>query len=94
MKLEALLASAGTLALTWRCARARGLDPVMALLAVGANPLYVIYTLGGAHNDLIMLLAMMARGQPVARRARRARRAATVVAGALVKARSRCCCRS
>ncbi len=27
MKLEALLASAGTLALTWRCARARGLRP-------------------------------------------------------------------
>ena len=28
MKLEALLASAGTLALTWRCARMRGFDPV------------------------------------------------------------------
>ena len=59
MKLEALLASAGTLALTWRCARVRGLDPVWATLAVGANPLYVIYGLGGAHNDLIMMLAMM-----------------------------------
>ena len=32
MKAEALLASAGTLALTWRCARARGFDPVAALL--------------------------------------------------------------
>jgi alpha-1,6-mannosyltransferase len=60
MKLEALLASAGTLALVWRCARARGLDPVFALLAVGANPLYVVYGVGGAHNDLIMLLLMMA----------------------------------
>jgi len=59
MKLEALLASAGTLALTWRCARARQLDPVWAILVVGANPLYAIYALGGAHNDLIMLLAMM-----------------------------------
>ena len=38
MKLVALLASAGTLALTWRCARVRGLDPVRALLVVGANP--------------------------------------------------------
>ncbi len=64
MKLEALLASAGTLALTWRCARARGFDPVLAILVVGANPLYVIYGLGGAHNDLIMMLAMMARGRP------------------------------
>ena len=60
MKLEAVLASAGTLALTWRCAKARGLDPVWAILAVGANPLYVIYGVGGAHNDLIMMLAMMA----------------------------------
>ena len=60
MKLEALLASAGTLALTWRCARERGFDPVAAILVVGANPLYVIYGLGGAHNDLIMMLAMMA----------------------------------
>jgi hypothetical protein len=60
MKLEAQLASLGTLALVWRCARARGLDPVFALLAVGANPLYLVYGLGGAHNDLIMLLAMMA----------------------------------
>jgi hypothetical protein len=56
MKAEALLASAGTLALTWRCARIRGFDPVLALLVVGANPLWLIYGLGGAHNDLIMTL--------------------------------------
>ena len=90
MKLEALLASAGTLALTWRCARARGFDPATAVLAVGANPLYVIYGLGGAHNDLIMMLAMMAAvsltfgAQPGSRR--EAWAAATVVAGALIKA--------
>jgi hypothetical protein len=90
MKLEALLASAGTLALTWRCARERGLDPVAAILIVGVNPLYVIYGLGGAHNDLIMMLAMMGAvsltivGRPSARREGTA--AALVVAGALVKA--------
>ncbi|HSZ13587.1 MAG TPA: hypothetical protein VK790_06090 [Solirubrobacteraceae bacterium] len=90
MKLEALLASAGTLALVWRCAVARGFDPVTAVLAVGANPLYVIYGLGGAHNDLIMMLAMMAAvsltvvGTPSGRR--EAGAAAWVVAGALVKA--------
>ena len=90
MKLEALLASAGTLALTWRCARERGLDPVVAILIVGVNPLYVIYGLGGAHNDLIMMLAMMGAvsltivGRPSARREGSA--AALVVAGALVKA--------
>jgi alpha-1,6-mannosyltransferase len=85
MKLEALLASAGTLALTWHCARVRGMDPVRALLLVGANPLYIIYGLGGAHNDLIMLLLMMAAvGFTLA--GREASAAASVVAGALVKA--------
>jgi hypothetical protein len=59
MKLEALLASAGTLVLTWRCARMRGIDPKLALIVVGMNPLWVIYGLGGAHNDLIMTLFMM-----------------------------------
>jgi alpha-1,6-mannosyltransferase len=60
MKMQALLAGAGTLVLTWRCARLRGFDPAFALLAVGANPLYLIYGLGGAHNDLILTFLMMA----------------------------------
>jgi Glycosyltransferase family 87 len=60
MKVEAQLASLGTLLLAWRCARVRGLNPVFALLAVGANPLYLIYGLGGAHNDLILTFLMMA----------------------------------
>ena len=59
-KVEALAACAGTLALTWRCARARGYDPVVALVAVGANPLWVLYGLGGAHNDVIMTFFVMA----------------------------------
>jgi hypothetical protein len=90
MKLEALLASAGTLALVWRCARARGFDPVAAILIVGANPLYVIYGLGGAHNDMLMLLAMMAAVSltltGTASGRREAGAAAWVVAGALIKA--------
>jgi hypothetical protein len=59
MKLEALIASTGMLWLVWRCARVRGVDERFALLAVGANPLYVIYCLGGAHNDLVMMALMM-----------------------------------
>ena len=90
MKVIALLASVGTLVLTWRCARVRDLDPVAAILAVGANPIYVIYGLGGAHNDLIMLLLMMgavsltllAEATP----RREAAAAGVIVAGALVKA--------
>jgi hypothetical protein len=85
MKLEALLASGGTLALTWHCAKVRNIDPVGALLAVGANPLWVIYGLGGAHNDLIMTLLMMA-AVSFAFAGRDAPAAASVIAGALVKA--------
>jgi hypothetical protein len=95
MKLYALLASAVTLLLTWRVAARRGHDPVFALLAVGANPLYVIYGLGGAHNDLIMLAFMMAAvALTLADRSADARPSsgrvaaagAFVIAGALVKA--------
>jgi hypothetical protein len=85
MKLVALLASWGTLALTWRCARTRAINPVSALLVVGANPLWVIYGLGGAHNDLIMTLFMMA-AVSLAFAARNAPAGASVVAGTLVKA--------
>jgi alpha-1,6-mannosyltransferase len=85
MKVLAQLASVATLMLTWRCAKARDLNPVWAILVVGANPLYVIYGLGGAHNDLLMLGLMMAAvSLTLAQRDGAA--AATVVAGALVKA--------
>jgi hypothetical protein len=85
MKLEALLASAGTLALTWRCAKVREINPVTALFVVGANPLWVIYGLGGAHNDLIMTLFMMG-AVSLAFAGQEASAGASVVAGALVKA--------
>ncbi len=89
MKLEALLASAGTLALLWRCARLRGFDPVWALLVVGVNPLFTIYGLGGAHNDLLMILAMMVAVTlmvaPRVTPGREAWAAAAIVAGALIK---------
>ena len=72
----ALLASAGTLALTWRCARLRGLDPVLALLAVGANPLYVIYGLGRRPQRPDHARVMMGAVALTLRRQRDARREA------------------
>jgi alpha-1,6-mannosyltransferase len=60
------------------------------VLAVGANPLYVLYGLGGAHNDLLMMLLMMAAVAltlgPVTTARREAAAGALVVAGALIKA--------
>ncbi len=85
MKLYALLASAATLALTWRVAGRRGHDRVFALLAVGVNPLFVIYGLGGAHNDLIML-ALMMTAVAFTLSGRDGAAGAAVIAGALVKA--------
>ena len=85
MKVVAMIASAGTLALTWRCARLRGRDPVAATLIVAANPLYVIYALGGAHNDLLMMLMMMG-AVALTFTGRDGPAAALVIAGALVKA--------
>jgi alpha-1,6-mannosyltransferase len=85
MKVVAQLASLGTLALAWRCARVRGLDPVWAILVIGANPLYVIYGVGGAHNDMLMLALMMAAVSLTFAR-RDAAAGAVVVGGALVKA--------
>lgn len=84
-KTQALMASAGTLALTWRCARVRDLDPKLALLIVGANPLYFIYGFGGAHNDLIMTFLLMA-GVALALAQREALSGAAIVVGTLVKA--------
>ena len=90
MKVMALLASLGTLALIWRCARERGFDPALATLAVGVNPIYLIYGLGGAHNDLLMMLIMMFAVALNIQQPRSAGREAwaggAVVMGALVKA--------
>jgi alpha-1,6-mannosyltransferase len=55
----AALASLALVAVVWRCARLREVDPVKAVALVGLNPLLVIYGVGGGHNDLIMLLAMV-----------------------------------
>ncbi len=58
-KAIAALASLALIAVVWRCARLRGIDPVRAVALVGLNPLLVIYGVGGGHNDLLMLLAMV-----------------------------------
>lgn len=85
LKVEALLSSAVACWLTWRCAKQRGIDPVPALLVVGANPLWVIYALGGNHNDLMMIAFMMA-AVTLALGERELRSGLAILAGAFVKA--------
>ena len=84
-KVEALLASAVACWLTWRCAKQRGFNPVPALLIVGANPLWLIYALGGNHNDLIMIAFMMG-AVTLALSDRELSSGATVIAATFVKA--------
>ncbi len=59
-KAIAALASLGTIALVWQAARLRGVNPVKAAALVGLNPLVVIYGVGGGHNDLLMMVMLMA----------------------------------
>lgn len=56
----AAIATLGIVALVFNAARLRGVDPVKAAALVGLNPLLVLYGVGGGHNDLLMLLAMVA----------------------------------
>jgi hypothetical protein len=59
-KAIAAIAALATVAIVWNASRWRGVDPVKAVALVGLNPLTVIYGVGGGHNDLLMLAAMVA----------------------------------
>jgi alpha-1,6-mannosyltransferase len=59
-KAIAAIASLATIAAVWNAARWRGVNPVKAAALVGLNPLTVIYGVGGGHNDMLMIAAMVA----------------------------------
>jgi hypothetical protein len=56
----AAVSSLGTVALVWNCARLRNVNATRAVALVGLNPLTIIFGVGGGHNDLLMLFALMA----------------------------------
>jgi hypothetical protein len=56
----AAAASLGTVALVWSAAKLRDVSPTRAVVLVGLNPLTVLFGVGGGHNDLLMLVALMA----------------------------------
>jgi Glycosyltransferase family 87 len=60
IKTITVLASLGFLALVWHCAKALGRDPRFVLAFVAFNPVYLVYALGGFHNDFFMLIPSMA----------------------------------
>ena len=56
LKVAAGVAALGSVALVWRAARLLGRDPQPAVAFVGLNPLWLAWSVGGAHNDLPMVL--------------------------------------
>ena len=59
LKLATAAASLGCVALLWRCARLLGRAPLRPVLLYAANPLVLVYGLGGFHNDFFVLLATL-----------------------------------
>lgn len=59
LKLATVAASLGCVALIARCARQLGHGQKRAVLLYAANPLVLAYGLGGFHNDVFMLLAIL-----------------------------------
>lgn len=53
-------AGLGIVWLVFDAARLRGVNPARAAALVGLNPLFVLYGVGGGHNDMLMLLPMTA----------------------------------
>jgi alpha-1,6-mannosyltransferase len=78
-------ASLACVALVWRIARQLGRRPAVAAAAFGLNPLLLVWTLAGAHNDILMMLLMLA-GVSLALGARESLGGAALVAAAAVKA--------
>jgi hypothetical protein len=59
LKLSAALASLACVALVWMCAARLGRPALPATLFFGLNPVLLAYAVGGAHNDLIMVVAAL-----------------------------------
>lgn len=85
LKLLTVGASLACVWLTWSCARELRREPVRAALMVGLNPILLVFALGGAHNDLLMLALMLAGIRLVLAR-RDALGGAAVAAAVAVKA--------
>jgi hypothetical protein len=59
LKLLAVLASLGLIALLVKSAKMLGRDPRFVLVFVALNPIYLFYAVGAFHNDFFMLIPMV-----------------------------------
>jgi Glycosyltransferase family 87 len=58
-KLTVLAASLGICGLIWASCRELDQDPRLALVLYGLNPAVLVYAVGGAHNDVLMMVVLM-----------------------------------
>jgi hypothetical protein len=85
LKAVAAICAVACIGLLWRTAARLGRPPGQAAVALGLNPLVLVYGVGGAHNDLLLEALVLAGVLAVV--AGRARAGAgVVVAAAAVKA--------
>jgi alpha-1,6-mannosyltransferase len=54
------ICSLALLALVWRLAQLLGRSPTLAVAFVGLNPIVLIWGVGGEHNDVVMVLLVVA----------------------------------
>jgi alpha-1,6-mannosyltransferase len=59
LKIGVAAASLACLALVWRLARELDRPPAAAVAFVGLNPLWLLFGVGGAHNDMFMLALLL-----------------------------------
>lgn len=85
LKLAAAVAALGSVALVWVTARRLGRDPRPAAALVGLNPVWLAWAVGGAHNDLPMVVLFVA-GTSLAVAARPRLAGAVLAAAVAVKA--------
>ena len=82
-KVVLMLASLALLVLVDRLARRLGRDPTAAVILCGLNPVVLVYGLGGDHNDVFAMVAVLGSVALVLRRRDGAGGAAMVAAVAL-----------
>jgi len=59
LKTILVLSSLAIIWLVWKCAKLLDRDPLVAIAFVGLNPLVLVWGLGGAHNDFLMVLCLI-----------------------------------
>ena len=85
LKVASALAGLVCVALVWACARRLGREPLGPAVFVGLNPIFLVFEVGGAHND-VFFMALALGGAYLLIAGRDAVGSAAILAGASLKA--------